>query len=508
MATALSGLSLAKDVARELGMLMPRTVAGLQESTGWAPFSPRGARQFGEAMLDELVLSGFSLLGGSSARCGRWTGVPRRPRSSPRWGSTGRTRTRNRCGQTSIHKRSIAGLAYERMVFEHDPALPATLEADGLGGPARAVVHLCRHPGGPRPWLVWVHGAGQGGTEDLLLSRIGRIHHKLGFNVAMPVQPGHGCRRRQWPAYPDMDPLGNVAGMMRVVSEVRAVVRWVQPQATAVVVAGISMGSPVAALVSHLEKQIDAVALYTPILGLNAMIARHLQRWGSSRNEFRELLESPVVTRLTSVIDPLAVVPTPPPERRLIVGAWHDRMAMREPANALQERWGGQLYWYDGSHVGHIFSRRGPAHHRPISARRGRAERGRRGVRLMAATWTARTVVELYNLVVWNERNIDLADELLADTVIRHEVGGARTLTHAEAVQRVADMWRMADSLRFDLNVVIEGDDGEHVAIVYDSTITTKDGAETNIASIEVFRVVGGKITEVWNCGYQQGVWN
>lgn len=126
----------------------------------------------------------------------------------------------------------------------------------------------------------------------------------------------------------------------------------------------------------------------------------------------------------------------------------------------------------------------------------------------MAATWTARTVVELYNLVVWNECNIDLAHELLADTVIRHEVGGARTLTHAEAVQRVADVWQMADSLRFDLNVVIEGDDGEHVAIVYDSTITTKDGTETNIASIEVFRVLGGKITEVWNCGYQQGVWN
>ncbi|HXB86767.1 MAG TPA: alpha/beta hydrolase, partial [Mycobacterium sp.] len=24
----------------------------------------------------------------------------------------------------------------------------------------------------------------------------------------------------------------------------------------------------------------------------------------------------------------------------------------------LQQRWGGQLYWYDGSHVGHLFSRR------------------------------------------------------------------------------------------------------------------------------------------------------
>jgi pimeloyl-ACP methyl ester carboxylesterase len=259
---------------------------------------------------------------------------------------------------TSIRQLQIAGLAYERMTFEHDPRLPATLQAAGLGGPARAVVHLCRHRDGTRPWLVWVHGAGQGGTEDLLLSRIGRIHHKLGFNVALPVQPGHGCRRREWPVYPDVDPLGNVAGMMRAVSEVRAVVRWVQPQATAVVVSGISMGTPVAALVSHVERQVDAVALYTPILGLNAMIARHLARWGPSRDEFRELLESDEVLKLTSVIDPLRVDPAPPPQRRLIVGAWHDRMAMREPAVALHERWDGQLYWYDGSHVGHIFSRR------------------------------------------------------------------------------------------------------------------------------------------------------
>ncbi len=102
----------------------------------------------------------------------------------------------------AVQRRRVGRLAYERVMFEHDPALPKTLEAQGLGGPARAVVHVCRHTDGRlRPWLVWVHGAGQGGPEDLLLSRIGRIHHKLGFNVAMPVQPGHGCRRREWPAY-------------------------------------------------------------------------------------------------------------------------------------------------------------------------------------------------------------------------------------------------------------------------------------------------------------------
>ena len=348
---------IARDLSREMTRVVPRTLAGLNESTGWVPASPRGVRQFGEVMLDELVLSGFSVLGGRPAAL--------RPPSecaaaADELSELGIDRAHSDPAPLrvrSLRRQRVAGLTYERMTFEHDPALPKTLEAEGLGGPARAVVHLCRHRDGPRPWLIWVHGAGQGGPEDLLLSRIGRIYG-LGYNVALPIQPGHGSRRRHWPRYPDMDPLGNVAGMMRVVSEVRAVVQWAQPQATAVVVAGISMGTPVAALVSHLERQTDAVALYTPILGLNAMIARHLGRWGTSRDGYRELLGSTVVSQLTSVIDPLQVDPAAPPDRRLIVGAWHDRMAMREPAIALHERIGGELYWYDGGHVGHVFSRR------------------------------------------------------------------------------------------------------------------------------------------------------
>jgi len=122
-------------------------------------------------------------------------------------------------------------------------------------------------------------------------------------------------------------------------------------------------------------------------------------------------------------------------------------------------------------------------------------------------TRTAREVVELYNLVVWNERDFALAEELLGDTVIRHAVGEAQTLTHEEAVNRIIDMWKVSDELRFDLNLVVAGDDSEHVAIVYESPIKLKDGTETTVGSMEIFRVVDGTITEVWNCGYKQGVW-
>jgi predicted SnoaL-like aldol condensation-catalyzing enzyme len=123
------------------------------------------------------------------------------------------------------------------------------------------------------------------------------------------------------------------------------------------------------------------------------------------------------------------------------------------------------------------------------------------------STRTAREVVELYNLVVWNQRDFALADELMGETVTRHEVGEAVVLTHDQAVKRIVDHWDMFDELRFDLNLVVAGDDAEHVAIVYQSPMRLKDGTEVTVGSMEIFRVVDGRITEVWNCGYQQGVW-
>ena len=121
-------------------------------------------------------------------------------------------------------------------------------------------------------------------------------------------------------------------------------------------------------------------------------------------------------------------------------------------------------------------------------------------------TRTAREVVEQYNLVVWNQRDFALAEDLMGEDVIRHDVGEATVLTHEQAVARIVDHWAMFETIRFDLNLVVAGDDGEHVAIVYQSPMKLKDGTETTIGSMEIFRVVDGRITEVWNCGYKQGV--
>lgn len=342
-------------LAGDFAGVLPRAHATLRAEPGWNPATPNGIRQLGEVALDELALSGMTLMGPGPAE------TPQPAACAAVAGElSGLTIDRAHRDPEPLQVRSIrrqrwGPLNYERLTFDHDPLLPPPL-AD-YGGVATAVVHLCRHDTERRPWLVWVHGAGQGQPLDLFFSRARRLQRELGFNVALPVQPGHGPRRNAWPAYPGMDPVANVAGMMRAVSEARAVVRWLAPRATAVAVAGVSMGSPVAALVSHLEP-VDAVALYTPIFGMNAMIGQHIGRWGAAAKDTGGLLQSAPAAAVESVVDPLVAEPAPAPHRRLIVGAWHDRMALRAPAIALNERWRGQLYWHDGGHVGQLFSPR------------------------------------------------------------------------------------------------------------------------------------------------------
>ncbi|HET9877410.1 MAG TPA: alpha/beta hydrolase [Mycobacterium sp.] len=341
---------------RGLAGVLPRTVDTLSGSPDWNAVSIRGLRQFSEVALDDLVLTGMTLLSPAPALQRPMIACAPAAEELSALGIDGAHAEPQPLQVKAIRRQRFAGLAYESLTFDHDPSLPRSLEAAQLGGSTTAAVHLFRHGDTPRPWLVWVHGAGQGSSSDFLVARAGRLHQKLGFNIALPVQPGHGARRRAWPPYPGLDPLANIAGMMRAVSEVRAVVRWVRPQATAITVSGVSLGSPVAALVSHLERGVDAVAVYTPIAGLNAMIGHHLWRWGPSARPVRGALRSEVAAALMSVVDPLATEPTPAADRRLIVAARYDRMAFPEPALALHDRWGGHLHWHDGSHAGHIFS--------------------------------------------------------------------------------------------------------------------------------------------------------
>ena len=346
----------ARLIGRDFAGVLPRAHAAVASSDDWKPLSQRGARQLGEVVLDEVALSGMTLT----------APPPKLERTIEACGAAATELSGLSVAEAnaepdplrvkSIRRRRIGRLTYEQLTFEHDPRLPQSLAAEGLGGPATATVHLCRTGDDQRPWLVWVHGAGQGQPIDLLFSRARRIQDELGFNIALPVQPGPRC-----PSQRVADLSGHGSAEQCRGHDAGGV--------------GGPRAGPVAAAAVQRDRGVRGVD------GKPGRRAGGASRKGRRCSGLHADLRPQRDDRPTS--RPMGAVgarrpssccsPTPwhrwrpssitwmsnrrrPRRARLIVGAWHDRMAMREPAQVLHERWGGELYWHPGSHVGHLFA--------------------------------------------------------------------------------------------------------------------------------------------------------
>ena len=125
---------------------------------------------------------------------------------------------------------------------------------------------------------------------------------------------------------------------------------------------------------------------------------------------------------------------------------------------------------------------------------------------LSAHSTDPRTVVERYNYELWNERNYAVGEQIIGEQIIRNTPGGRTVLTHDEAVQRVRDLWEGVRSVHFTLPQIVA--DEQLCSIVYQADIVKHDGTCDVISSIEVYRVVEGRIVEVWNpCIYDHDRW-
>ncbi|BBZ34609.1 hypothetical protein MCNF_32140 [Mycolicibacterium confluentis] len=116
-----------------------------------------------------------------------------------------------------------------------------------------------------------------------------------------------------------------------------------------------------------------------------------------------------------------------------------------------------------------------------------------------------REVVQRYNLELWNQRRFELGHELLGEQVIRNSPAGREVLSREQSIERVRTMWASVEHVEFSLLHTIV--DGEMCTIVYQADIRLPGGAADAIASIEVFRVVDGRIVEVWNNVHDHGRW-
>ena len=133
-----------------------------------------------------------------------------------------------------------------------------------------------------------------------------------------------------------------------------------------------------------------------------------------------------------------------------------------------------------------------------------------------------RDIVASYVERVWNLGDSSAVVEYCADPYVRHDAVRSRVMSHAEQLERVTGeraAGTAADgrSLRFE-TLLLAGD-GRDVTWVWNmtgpaGTALAESGVEAEVAGdelricgIEVFRVVDGRITEVWNSPPMAGHW-
>lgn len=90
--------------------------------------------------------------------------------------------------------------------------------------------------------------------------------------------------------------------------------------------------------------------------------------------------------------------------------------------------------------------------------------------------------------------------------MVRHEAGGqSKVLTTADCRARIGALFATYSALDFEVVQLIV--DGEFASWTYNGRLTANDGTTQVTSGVEVFRVVDGKIAEVWNPPAAPGAW-
>jgi pimeloyl-ACP methyl ester carboxylesterase len=370
----LSPLGPAKEVAERLQVVaavLPRTIRGWLRATrrptkGVPPPAHRSLRQAGEVGLDEFFLAANAVV----------RRVPTPSELEATVEDSGRVADALRAmdpmdlypepsilTDPRVTEGSAFGVRFERLTFPSACVLPPALEARAPwsrllpNGVAHAVI--LRHPGPPRPWIVCVHGAGQGRSTDLVSFRVQHLFRNLGLNVALPVLPLHGRRAVRGMQVPGMALPQNVAATVQAVHDIRRLITWIRRQgAPHIAVYGVSLGGHTASLLAGVEPSVDTVIAGVPVTGVARLLAHQLRRIGGRRGRLMSgMLSSEEVLALDRYVDPLAMSAQPSPERRFIFAGLGD--AITTPAHAVElwEHWERpRMLWYPGGHVGHVWS--------------------------------------------------------------------------------------------------------------------------------------------------------
>jgi hypothetical protein len=258
------------------------------------------------------------------------------------------------------------GLGYSRRSwdsrFEPHPGEPGGGRWMAFGPNRTASAIILRHAGGPRPWVIAVHGFCMGFPfMDFQGLQVARIHRQLGMNMALPALPLHGPRRVTLVSgepFLSFELMNAVHGLAQAVWDIRRLISWVRDQgATSITLYGVSLGAYTVSLLSGLDKGVDAVVAGIPVTDFPALFHLHSPRHIRARSIEHKIMGGPAES-VYRVVSPLSFEAMTPRRNRFIFAGYGDRLARPDQAQRLWEHWDKpRISWYAGNHVGYLWSR-------------------------------------------------------------------------------------------------------------------------------------------------------
>ncbi|HVA05171.1 MAG TPA: alpha/beta hydrolase [Acidimicrobiales bacterium] len=221
---------------------------------------------------------------------------------------------------------------------------------------------IVRHPEGPRPWVIAVHGFCMGFPfMDFQGLQMKRLHHELGMNVALPALPLHGPRRVTLVSgepFLSFELMNAVHGMTQAVWDIRRLIALVRQQgATSISLYGVSLGAYAVSLLAGLEQGIDGVVAGIPVSDFPGLFHRHSPHDIRARSIEHKIMGGPAES-VYRVVSPMSFEAKVPRRSRFIFAGFGDRLAFPDQAQRLWEHWDQpRISWYSGGHVGYLWSK-------------------------------------------------------------------------------------------------------------------------------------------------------
>lgn len=258
-----------------------------------------------------------------------------------------------------LEQRRLGRIEYEHLTFESGyaprPEEPGAARWTACVANRTAHAWILRRGSGAGPWLVCIHGY-EMGRAGLDIRAFGA--HELrerGLNVALPVLPLHGPRRRgRFSGEGFLGPhfVDTVHAEAQAMWDIRRILSWIRTLGGGPIgVMGLSLGGYNTALLAALEAELAVVVAGIPATDFTRLTWRHAaplqiryaERYGVAAEDAQALLR---------VVSPLALPPLVAPQRRFVFAGVADRLVPPDQPRDLWRHWDRpRAVWYQGGHL-------------------------------------------------------------------------------------------------------------------------------------------------------------